>query len=124
MSKFRVQQTFESFGGPHQVMCESRRAADHMADQMAREIAAAFYQRAGGSGVTGGVAEEKINAVIPPYSRDGKTGWTKEIAFHALLSEDSGADVGTGATGRMPWPELVQRIRAHAISIEEVTDEN
>ena len=88
------------------------------ADRLAANIAGCLYYRDGD------------DAIIPHHSDCGSDSPEAEMDFYRELSDDSGAKespVGAKAiAGRLPWNELVSRIRDAAIyiDIEEIADQS
>jgi hypothetical protein len=109
--KYTVSNTFETFGIPATEKHDTLEAAERAAEALAAAIAQAFYELEGDQ------------AIVPFYSRQGKTGWINEIKFCEDLSNDSGAqgDEEDGVAGRLPWSELVKRIHRDAIVISKTT---
>jgi hypothetical protein len=115
--KYTVSNTFEVFGIPATEKHDTLETAEKAAEALAEAIAQAFYEREGDQ------------AIIPFYSREGKTGMLNEIKFEADLSEDSGAqgdwlDEENSVPGRMLWSALVDRIYNQAVEIKEETEQS
>jgi hypothetical protein len=108
---YTVSNTFETFGIPASEKHSTLEAAERAAEALAETLAQAFYERDG------------KDAIIPYYSKQGKLGWSNEVKFHEDLSNDSGAsaDDEDGVAGRLPWSELIKRIRREAIVISTIT---
>jgi hypothetical protein len=106
--KYTVANTFEIFGIPATEKHDTLEEAERASEALAATIAQAFYERDG------------KEAVIPFYSKQGKTGWLNEIQFQADLSNDSGAhaDEEDSVPGRILWSDLVKRIYNDAIAID------
>jgi hypothetical protein len=114
-TKFAVYNTFESFGSDERATFDSEEDAEKCAWEMAESVAKCWWKKDGD------------DAIIPP-SRES-TGRSNEIKFYNDLADDAGAkkpeDIpgrefhpyDEGEPGRLPWDELVKRIREAAIQV-------
>jgi hypothetical protein len=115
-TKFAVYNTFESFGSDERATFDSEEDAEKCAWEMAESVAKCWWQKDGD------------DAMIPP-SRES-TGRSNEIEFYNDLADDAGAkkpeDIpgrefhpyDEGDPGRLPWDELIKRIREAAIQVD------
>ena len=101
---FNVRQTFETFGDPCPENFPTLAEAEIAATELSEAIAKSFYK------------QDAEGAIIEFSTLDA--GCCNEIKFHEDLADAAGAT--EEAVGRMPWEEMVRRIRNAVIEIVEV----